>query len=244
MLSRSFGPALDSREGDVIVTAVVENSVGAGSRTVGEALEAGVQPGSVVCVDASGGPVAGWLVVDTVGVYGTEDRQCAVVAVENCSVLTSGSVSEVRVIGGPVPTGDSIPAWAPVVASGAWAAARLRGERDGLREERDRARAAVAASEVRLEKIVDAAHEYADEHSLCEQFDVFMLSQNLRPRSRGWVCEVNVTVQVRIPVTAYSADAASETITKAEAIDAVAALRPDFLAEAVEDFDVIDVEED
>ena len=225
------------------MTAVVENSVAAGSRTVGEALGAGLQPGAVVCVDVSGGPVAGWLVVDAVGVYGTEDRQCAVIGVENCSMLAAGPVSQVRVIGEPVPTADSIPAWAPTVASGAWAAGRLRSERDQLRGERDRARAAVAEHEAKLERIVDAAHEYADENSLCEAFDRFMISQNLRPRSRDWLCEVDVNVRVRIPASAHSSDAAAETITEQAAIDAIGQLRPDFLADAGRDFDVVDVEE-
>lgn len=202
-----------------------------------------MQPGAVVCVDVSGGPVAGWLVVDAVGVYGTEDRQCAVVGVENCSVLAAGPVSQVRVIGEPVPTADSIPAWAPMVASGAWAAARLRSERDQLRGERDRARAAVAEHEAKLERIVDAAHEYADENSLCEAFDRFMISQNLRPRSRDWLCEVDVTVRVRIPASAHSSDAAASTITEEMASTAVGELRPDLLADAVRDFDVVEVEE-
>ena len=34
------------------------------SRSVSEALEAGVQPGSVVCASLSDGPVVGWLVVE------------------------------------------------------------------------------------------------------------------------------------------------------------------------------------
>lgn len=226
------------------MTAVVENSVGVGSRTVGEALGAGVQPGAVMCVEVSGRTEAGWLVIDSIGVHGTQDRQCAVVGVGNGAVLAAGPVSQVRVIGEPVPTADSMPAWAPTVASGVWVAAGLRIEQDQLRRERDQARAAVAAGEARLERIVDAAHEYADENSLCEVFDRFMISQNLRPRSRDWMCEVDVTVRVRIPASAHSADAAASTITEEMAAAAVGALRPDLLADAVRDFDVVDVEED
>lgn len=162
------------------MTAVVGSSVGVGSRTVGEALGAGVQSGAVMCVEVSGRTEAGWLVIDSIGVHGTEDRQCAVVGVGDGAVLAAGPVSQVRVIGGPVPTTDSMPAWAPTVASGAWVAAGLRIERDRLRGERDQARAAVAASESRLERIVDAAHEYADENSLCEVFDRFMIPVDSR----------------------------------------------------------------
>ena len=226
------------------MTAVVENSVGVGSRTVGEALGAGVQPGAVVCLEVAGGPVAGWLAIDSMGVHGTEDRQCAVVGVEDYAVLAAGPVSQVRVIGEPVPTTDSMPAWALRVASGAWVAAGLRIERDQLRGQRDQARAAIEENEARLERIVDAAHEYADENSLCEAFDRFMISQNLRPRSRDWMCEVDVTVRVRIPASAHSSDAAASTITEEMASAAVGELRPDLLADAVRDFDVVDVEED
>lgn len=211
---------------------------------MGEALGSGVQPGAVLCVEVSGRTEAGWLVIDSAGVHGSEDRQCAVVGVANGAVLAVGPVSQVRVMGEPILTADSMPAWAPVVASGAWVAAGLRSERDQLRVQRDQAREAIAASEVRLERIVDAAHEYADENSLCEVFDRFMISQNLRPRSRDWMCEVDVTVRVRILASAHSSDAAASTITEEMAIAAVGQLRPDLLADAVRDFDVVDVEED
>lgn len=226
------------------MTAVVENSVGVGSRTVSEALGAGVQPGAVMCVEISGRTEAGWLLVDSIGVHGTEDRQCAVVGVGNGAVLAAGPVSQVRVTGEPVPTADSMPAWASTVASGAWIAADLRVERDQLRDQRDQARVALQRQETRLDEIVCAAHEYADSNSLCSEFDRFMISQNLPPRSRDWVCEVDVTVRVRIPSSAHSSDAAASTITEEMASAAVGQLRPDLLADAVRDFDVVYVEED
>ena len=37
-------------------------------------------------------------------------RQCAVVGLENCSVVSAGLVSEVKLAGGPVPTADEMPA--------------------------------------------------------------------------------------------------------------------------------------
>jgi hypothetical protein len=71
------------------------------SRSVAEALEAGVLPGSVMCAALSDGPVAGWLVVQE-GPAGAA-RLCAVVRLEGCAVVSAGLVSEVNVAGDPVP---------------------------------------------------------------------------------------------------------------------------------------------
>ena len=60
------------------------------------------------------------------------------------------------------------------------------GERSG-RGRRDAARQELTAHQARLERIVDAAHEYADDNDLCARYDEFMMSVGLRPRSRDWV---------------------------------------------------------
>lgn len=203
---------------------------------VSEALAAGVQPGAVVCAQLVDGPVAGWLVVEETAVAG-EDRLCAVVALENCSVIAAGAVSEVRLVGDQVPTADPMPAWAPVIAGAFWAARRARAETQA-------ARSALTEHQQRLERIVDAAHEYASDNDLCERFDRFMLSQGLRPRSREWVCEVDATIRVRIPVSSHSADAAGGEVTDQMVLDAIAVLRGPLLADAIQDHDVVDVEED
>ena len=75
-----------------------------------------MQPGSVVCAVLSDGPVAGWLVVEETAAAGGAERQCAVVGLENCSVVAAGLVSEVKLVGDPVPTADAMPAWAPALA--------------------------------------------------------------------------------------------------------------------------------
>ena len=69
----------------------------------------------------SDGPVAGWLVVEETAAAGGAERQCAVVGLENCSVVAAGLVSEVKLVGDAVPTADAMPAWAPALAGAFWA---------------------------------------------------------------------------------------------------------------------------
>lgn len=217
------------------MTAVIEGSVAAVSRSVAEALAAGVESGAVVCAPLVDGPVQGWLVVEQIEV-GDAERQCAVVRLDGCAVVAAGAVSEVQVAGDPVPTEAEMPAWAPALAGAFWAARRARGEAQA-------ARSALTEHQARLERIVDAAHEYANEHSLCEAFDRFMLSWGLRPRVREWVCEVDATIRVRIPVSSHSAEAAEGEVTDQMVQQAIAELRGPLLADAIQEHDVVDVEE-
>jgi hypothetical protein len=87
------------------------------------------------------------------------------------------------------------------------------------------------------------AHDYAKDNDLCERFDRFMISEGLRPRSRDWVCEVDATVRVRIPGTSHSADAAGSEVTDQLVQEAMAALGSGGLADAIQDHDVVDVED-
>lgn len=211
------------------------------SRSVTELLGAGVEPGSAVWAvvssdsNVAGRSVAGWLVVEQ-GIEAGQERRCAIVTFDGGAVVSAGPISQVQVSGDPIPTDDVMPAWASAVAGLFWSAQQARAERDT-------ARAAVRAAEERLERIVDAAHEYADDNDLCERFDHFMLSQGLRPRSREWVCEVDATVRVRVPVSAYSAEAAASEVDDEMVVEALSQLRGRSLADALQDCDVVDTEE-
>ncbi len=217
------------------MTVVTENSVGVVSRSVAEALEAGVAPGAVVCASLPDGPVPGWLVVEDAAATGAA-RQCAVVRLDGCAVVAAGAVSEVTIAGDQVPTEGEMPAWAPVLAGALWVSRRYQAEAES-------ARMALLDHEARLEGIVDAAHEYASDNDLCARFDRFMISQGLRPRSREWVCEVDATVRVRIPVSSHCADAAGGEVTDQMVEAAIAQLRGALLTDAIQDHDVVDVEE-
>lgn len=217
------------------MTAVVEGSVAAVSRSVAEALAAGVESGAVVFAPLVDGPVPGWLVVEESAV-GDAERQCAVVRLDGCAVVVAGAVSEVQMSGDPVPAEEEMPAWASALAGAFWAARRARGEAQA-------ARLALTEHQARLERIVDAAHEYANDNDLCERFDRFMLSQGLRPRLREWVCEVDATIRLRIPVSSHSADAAAGEVTDQIVQQAIAELRGPLLADAIQEHDVVDVEE-
>lgn len=217
------------------MTAVVEGSAAVVSRSVAELLGAGVvEAGSVVWAALERGPLAGWLVVERVA--DGRERRCAIVMPDACSVVASGPISEVQVASGPIPTDEVMPPWVSAMAEAFWGGQELRAERDA-------ARSALRAQEDRLERIVDAAHEYANDNDLCERFDRFMESQGLRPRAREWVCEVDATVRVRIAVTSNSADAAAERVDDEMVLNALAELRGQSLANALHDHDVVDTEE-
>lgn len=217
------------------MTVLVEGSAGVVPRSVSDVLEAGVQPGSVVCAALSDGPVTGWLVVEETAAAGVE-RQCAVVGLENCSVVSAGPVSEVKLAGDPVPTADAMPAWAPALAGEFWAARRARAEAEA-------SRAALTAHQARLERIVDAAHEYADANDLCERFDNFMQEQGLRPRSHDYIVELDVTVRVRVRASGQNADAAAGQVGHFEVAEQLAGMNQQSLYEAVQDSEVVDTEE-
>jgi len=88
-----------------------------------------------------------------------------------------------------------------MLASAAWAVARVRAERDQACTERDQVRQQLIAERARLESIVDAAHQYADDHDLCERFDEFMVEHGLRPRRRDYIVELDATVRVSVNVS-------------------------------------------
>jgi hypothetical protein len=200
---------------------------------VSEALAAGVGSGSVVCAALVDGPVTGWLVVEEVAAAGAE-RQCAVVRLDGCAVVSAGALSEVSIVGGAVPTSEPMPAWASAIAGASWAARRARAEAHADR-------LALVEHKARLERIVDSAHEYADENNLCSRFDDFCEENGLRPRSHDYACVVDVTVRVRIPASGRNAEAASGEITEEMVAGAVAGLGARFLADAIQDHDVVDV---
>lgn len=218
------------------MTAVVEGSAAVVSRSVAELLGTGVvEAGSVVWAACERESAAGWLVVERV-VAGRE-RRCAIVMPDACSVVASGPISQVQVAAGPIPTEELMPPWVSAIAEAFWGGQDLRAERDA-------ARAAVRAQEERLESIVDAAHEFADEHSLCGDFDEFMIREGLRPRSHDYVCEVNATVRVRIPASGRDADEAAGRIDDDMVVAALAELRSTgLLSDALMDRDVVDTEE-
>ncbi|KMV13873.1 hypothetical protein ACT17_32970 [Mycolicibacterium conceptionense] len=218
------------------MTAVVEGSAVVVSRSVAELLGCGVQPGAAVWADTvDNGPVPGWLVVERV-VVGRE-RRCAIVQAEACAVVSAGPISEVQVASGPIPTDELMPEWVSALASSHWDAQDARAERDA-------ARSALQAHEDRLERIEDASHEFADEHSLCSDFDAFMISQGLRPRMSDWDNTVSATVRVRVPVRARNAEDAESQVDESLVVDALMELasRRSALSDALLDHDVVDTE--
>ena len=123
-------------------------------------------------------------------------QSLAVVRLEGCAVVAAGLLSEVKVAGDPVPTEGEMPAWAPALAGAFWAARRARAEAEA-------AHSALTAHQVRLERIVNAAHEYADDNDLCSRFDDFMMENGLDfgkltnwLNNNGGYCDCKVMEQI------------------------------------------------
>ncbi|CAN3132145.1 hypothetical protein ACNUDN_29955 [Mycobacterium sp. smrl_JER01] len=219
------------------MTTIVEVSTGSRTRTVAELIDAGVQQGCMVFgagTESQSGSVLGWLVVEPSAASGPE-RQCAIVS-ELFGVVATGSVSEVQVGGDSMPADREMPTWAVSLAVASWEARRARAERDAARD-------ALRAHEQRLEKIVDAAHTYADENSLCTVFDDFMVSQGLPAREHEYIHDVDVTLRLRLRTTAHSAEAAANLVDDETVRNELVSLAGRHLTDALQDHDVIDTED-
>lgn len=219
------------------MTTIVEVSTATRTRTVTELLAEGVGQGCMVFAAASAygnGSVPGWLVIEESAAPGAQ-RQCAIVS-EMFGVVASGAISEVEVEGEPMPADREMPVLAESLAAAFWGGRQARAERDAawvkLREH-----------EQRLERIVDAAHSYADEHSLCSAFDDFMVDQGLPARDRDYIHDVDVTVSIRLRVSAHSAEAAASLVDDEMVRNELLGLDGRALTDALQDHDVIDTEE-
>lgn len=215
---------------DVNVGAAIDRSV-----SVADLLNRPEQVGSgswVTVVVSSDELANGWLVVESEPTAG--ERWCAVVSVDPVAVVAVRPASEMVLRTWSI-TNPAVPSWVPVLAASSWEAARTSGK---LRE----TSLALNREQVRLESIVDAAHAFADEHSLCSVFDTFMLNNGLRPRSRDYDVVVDVSLRLRIPSNAPDSDVASDQVGNPEVIDALYNLTRAELSVLVDDFAVVDVE--
>lgn len=220
------------------MTTVVERSVGE-LRSIADVLGSDEKPNAVVWAPTKdNGPVPGWLVLEHRNVVAAgRERRCAIVQAESCTVVAAGLISEVQVVAGPIATDELMPEWVAALASSHWDAQDARAERDAARSD-------LQAHEQRLDRIVDASHEFADANSLCGEFDEFMIREGLRPRMSDWDCEVDARVRVRVTVRARNADDAESEVDDALVVDALMELanRRSALADALRDRDVIDTE--
>lgn len=67
---------------------------------------------------------------------------------------------------------------------------------------RDKWQSAQAEHQSFVETVTAAAHEYANENRLCEEFDDFMIEHGMEPRERTWTVEVEATIRVTVEVKA------------------------------------------
>jgi len=189
----------------------------------------------VVVAQTSTGPVAGWLEAEETQAD-TGERRCAVVGLEDESVVAAGPVSEVMVSGSPMPTKDVMPMWAPALAGAFWAARQARAQRDEARQ-------ALTAEQARWARIVQAASEFADAKGYCGDYDEFMEDHGLPGRTREFVAEVDAKVRVRVPVSGRNAEAAAGEVNGQAIADVLASMSNRDLFMVIDEFDVIDTEE-
>ncbi len=72
-----------------------------------------------------------------------------------------------------------------------------------------------------LDSLVEDACEWADNNSLCSEFENFMDAHNLPGRERDHEVEVTVTASVTVTVSARSADAARETLDTSDVRESI-----------------------
>ncbi len=199
--------------------------------------DCGMLSGSfVTVVSPNGGVAGGWLVIEPVdGADAVGGRRCAVIGPDPVMVVASGAPSEVALASWqPVP-GMEMPAWAQVIAEGHWASERAWVAAHTAKGE-------LAAEQDRMERIVDAAHEMANENSLCTVFDRFMIEQGLRPRSHDYDITVDVRVRVRLTQGGYDADSACENVSTSLLGQALYNLSSFDTEDQIEGFDIVDVD--
>lgn len=177
----------------------------------------GVFPADGVYVEVheGGAWTAGWLVADRTEVAGlavagvAEDRRVALVPLSPDAPVWEGRVRPDQVVVAslqrPVPV-----SWDRVAGSLA-AAMVARREAAAPRERLEGARADHSRW---IDTITEAAHSWADENSLCGEFDRFMTEHDLAPRHREFTVEavVTITTRVSVPVTARSEEVAEDEV--------------------------------
>lgn len=80
-----------------------------------------------------------------------------------------------------------------------------------------------AAHQQWIDDLVEDAHEWADEHSLCERFDEFCSRHSLPTRERDYEVRVNVSMSTRVTVTrtAGSAEDAEDAVDRDDVREAL-----------------------
>ncbi len=79
------------------------------------------------------------------------------------------------------------------------------------------------AHQARIDRLVEDAHEWADDNSLCTRFDDFMDEHSLPRRSRDYDLRVEVRATVYLTRTGTDADNAAESLTREDVFAAISA---------------------
>ncbi|MDZ7912929.1 MAG: hypothetical protein U5O16_14030 [Rhodococcus sp. (in: high G+C Gram-positive bacteria)] len=172
--------------------------------------------GSFVWVDTGSEWFRGWVAVDRAQVTAFPEIS-AVVTVVGVSAdrgVWAGRVTPEQVIV-EEPGAVALPGWweriAPLLVE-TMAARRAAGAAEENKAE------LVAAHVQWRDALVESAHTWADENSLCSQFDNFMESHDLPGRSRMYdvEVEVNISRRVTVSVSASNCDDAADAVDTRE----------------------------
>lgn len=147
--------------------------------------------------------------------------------------------------------GSSVPvagfASAAVGAPASSEMAALEAENEGLTAELRDARRQLSVSAMRLNRIVEAAHQLAYEHDWCSVFDDFCEEHGLPSRTRDYTVSVEVALRLELVQNARSADEAEELLDDVslavgdQVVSAIASLSRDELVAALADWNVLTV---
>lgn len=190
--------------------------------------------GSWVRVATDSGLVCGWLVADAPDAPGGVDAagdgvEVAVVpAAPGAQVVFTGLTGDLLMSMVPADEAADRPHWWDRVVPSVRAALVARRQSAA-------ARAACAAAEQAtvaacdgharwVDDLVDSAHEWADENSLCGEFDRFMSAHGLPGREREFTVTLEVSVKVETTVRVYArseADAQNKDLDLGDVAEAV-----------------------
>ncbi|WP_037196485.1 MULTISPECIES: hypothetical protein [unclassified Rhodococcus (in: high G+C Gram-positive bacteria)] len=234
------------------VDIAVAGNVTSGAGAVAPA--GGVFPvdGVFVEIREGGGWMAGWLVADRTEVAALSAARAADAAVERWVSVAlvpmlpdappwCGRVRSDQVVVAPLQR--PVPVWWDRVAG---PLAQVLAERRETRALREQLTTTQTGHTEWIESLASDAREWADDNSLCGQFDRFMEEHGLQGRYRDFTVDVSVSITLPVTLT-ISASGESNAEDKVDRYDVEEALRHRFSEHedfTVDDFTVQNVTED
>lgn len=199
------------------MTMALENITTVGGIAVGTICRVGFpEEGKFVAVRRENeAPVEGWVSYPSLGESGK--ALTAVVITRTLDVWRAGVVSP-EMFGFPEYVYPA-PPWFAALACYVHQADRAAEEARTASALAQSIQARLAAKDAFLDELVSSAHEYADDNSLCGEFDNFMEKHGLPPRSREHEVSVRVSADITVTVSARDQEDAEDQIDLASVVE-------------------------